>query len=299
MIEYHHDTALFHEALLYTEATTGFRAHLIEKDYFCSVILERLQGETSIPFFKGGTALSKIHAQFYRMSEDLDFSIPIEASSSRGERSQLVAPFKKWVDSLGKFIPTIEVVETLTGYNNSTQYIAKLCYTSALSGQPESIKLEIGLREPILDRVDHSFSAATLLLDPLRRRPAVEPIQVKALSCREAYAEKFRAALTRREPVIRDYYDIDYGHRKSLFKVDDLVFLGFVQSKLKIADEIAKINDDFLETLRRQIAPHLVPVLRESDLSDFDLDRAWQIVRHVAAATEDFSVVHQEEKTES
>jgi len=299
MIEYHHDTALFHEALLYTEATTGFRAHLIEKDYFCSVILERLQDEKNIPFFKGGTALSKIHAQFYRMSEDLDFSIPIEANSSRSERSQLVAPFKKWVDSLGKFIPIIEVVETLTGYNNSTQYIAKLCYTSALSGQPESIKLEIGLREPILDRVDHSFSATTLLIDPLRRRPAVEPIQVKALSCREAYAEKFRAALTRREPVIRDYYDIDYGHRKSLFKADDLVFLGFVQSKLKIADEIAKLNDDFLETLRRQIVPHLVPVLRESDLSDFDLDRAWQIVRHVAATAEDFSVVHQEEKTES
>jgi len=282
MIEYHHDTALFHEALLYTEATTGFRARLIEKDYFCSVILERLQNETSIPFFKGGTALSKIHAQFYRMSEDLDFSIPVEVNSSRSERSQLVAPFKKWVGSLGKFIPIIEVVETLTGYNNSTQYIAELRYTSALSGQPESIKLEIGLREPILDSVAHSFATATLLLDPLRRRPAVEPIQVKALSCREAYAEKFRAALTRREPAIRDYYDIDYGHRKSLFKVDDPVLLGFVQSKLKIADEIAKLNDDFLETLRRQIAPHLVPVLREQDLSDFDLDRAWRLVQHVA-----------------
>ena len=282
MIDYHHDTALFHEALLYTEATTGFRARLIEKDYFCSVILEQLQEVPSIPLFKGGTALSKIHARFYRMSEDLDFSIPVEVNCSRSERSRLVAPFKKWVDSLGSLIPSIEVVETLTGYNNSTQYIAKLRYPSALSGQSENIKLEIGLREPILDSADHPFAAATLLLDPLRRRPAVEPIQVQALSCREAYAEKFRAALTRREPAIRDYYDIDYGHRRSLFKVDDLVFLDIVRDKLKIADGVVKCNDDSLETLHRQIASHLIPVLQESDLSDFDLDRAWDIVRHVA-----------------
>jgi hypothetical protein len=188
---------------------------------------------------------------------------------------------------LGNSIPNIEVVETLTGCNNSTQYLAELRYTSTLSGQPESIKLEIGLREPILDRVGHPFPAATLLLDPLRRCPAVEPIQVQALSCREAYAEKFRAALTRREPAIRDYYDIDYGHRKSLFNVDDPVLVDFVRSKIKTIDGgIVKCNDDLLEILRRQIVPHLIPVLRESDLSDFDIDRAWRLVQHVAAGIE-------------
>ena len=287
MIDYHHDTTLFHEALLYTEAMTGFRGRLIEKDYFCSAILERLQHEANTLFFKGGTALSKIHARFYRMSEDLDFSIPVEAGCSRGERSRLIAPFKKWIDALGDSLPAIEVVDPLTGHNDSTQYTAELHYTSALSEQPESIKLEMGLREPILDHVVHLFPAATLLLDPLRRRPAVEPIQVQALSCREAYAEKFRAALTRREPAIRDYYDIDYGHRQSLFNVDDPVFLDFVRGKLKIVDdEIVRGNDDCLETLRRQIVPHLAPVLRESDLAAFDLDCVWQLVRHVAERTE-------------
>jgi len=283
MINYHHDTTLFHEALLYTEAMTGFRARLIEKDYFCSAILERLQQEVNTPFFKGGTALSKIHARFYRMSEDLDFSISVEVDCSRSKRSRLIAPFKKWISALDNSIPAIEVVATLTGHNDSTQYIAELGYTSAASGQSESIKLEIGLREPILDRVGHQFPAATLLLDPLRRRPVVEPILVQALSCREAYAEKFRAALTRQEPAIRDYYDIDYGNRQSLFDVDDPVFLDLVRSKLKIADDrIVKCNDNCLEILHRQIVPHLSPVLRESDLIDFDLDLAWQLVQHVA-----------------
>ncbi len=284
MIDYHLDAVLFREALLYTEATTGFRAHLVEKDYFCSVVLERLQEEANGLVFKGGTALSKIHARFYRMSEDLDFSIPVEPDCPRSKRSRLIAPLKKRIDALGNIIPGIEIVGSLTGHNNSMQYVADLHYTSVLSGQPESIKLEIGLREPVLDHVVHPFSAATLLLDPLRRQPAVEPISVRALSCREAYAEKFRAALTRRAPAIRDFYDIDYGNREALFEVDDPTFLALVRSKLSIAEGSMKHDSGSLETLRRQITPHLAPVLRESDLAAFDLDRAWRFVHHVAVA---------------
>lgn len=157
MIDYHLDTVLFHESLLYTEAVTGFRARQIEKDYFCSVILERLQNEATPPVFKGGTALSKIHASFYRMSEDLDFTISVESDCSRNKRSRLIAPLKKWIDTLKNLVPALEVVGTLMGHNNSTQYVAELRYGSVLSSQPETIKLEIGLRESILDHVEHPF----------------------------------------------------------------------------------------------------------------------------------------------
>ena len=52
-----------------------------------------------------------------------------------------------------------------------------------------------------------------MLTDPLHSRPVLEPIFVSVLSFRETYAEKFRAAITRRDPAIRDYYDIDYAVR--------------------------------------------------------------------------------------
>src|SRR5262245_44864651 len=70
---YHEDLRRFRDALTLTEAESGFSARLIEKDYYCSLLLLDLSG----PFeqglvFKGGTCLSKVHADFFRLSEDLD-----------------------------------------------------------------------------------------------------------------------------------------------------------------------------------------------------------------------------------
>lgn len=75
---HHHDPAFFTEAVAFTAARLGFVPTLIEKDYFCSVVLAYLAGvlkETLI--FKGGTCLTKVHAGFYRLSEDLDFTVPM------------------------------------------------------------------------------------------------------------------------------------------------------------------------------------------------------------------------------
>lgn len=67
---------------------TGFGSKLVEKDYFCSLVLAFLfQDEASTLVFKGGTALSKIHTEFYRLSEDLDFVIPLPSSAHRPLRS--------------------------------------------------------------------------------------------------------------------------------------------------------------------------------------------------------------------
>jgi hypothetical protein len=81
-----------------------------------------------------------------------------------------------------------------------------------VTGRAEFLKVEVGLREPALDPVEHK-PAHTMLTDPLHSRPVLEPIFVSVLSFRETYAEKFRAAITRRDPAIRDYYDIDYAVR--------------------------------------------------------------------------------------
>jgi len=85
-IDYHRDAVLFRSALGFTAAQTGFSERLIEKDYFCSVALADLcaSDDTEI-VFKGGTCLSKVHADFFRLSEDLDFSLstPIDVSAAK------------------------------------------------------------------------------------------------------------------------------------------------------------------------------------------------------------------------
>ena len=73
----HKDAEMFREALVLTRERTGFAERLIEKDYFCTALLEYLAPTANKLVFKGGTCLAKVHANFYRLSEDLDFVIPM------------------------------------------------------------------------------------------------------------------------------------------------------------------------------------------------------------------------------
>src|SRR3990170_1303742 len=91
------DVALFREALTYTAAETGFIARLIEKDYFCTVLLQYMAEERYGLVFRGGTCLAKVHSGFYRLSEDLDFLIPTPVDASRAERGRRVAASKEAV----------------------------------------------------------------------------------------------------------------------------------------------------------------------------------------------------------
>ena len=78
------DGELFLQALERTARDHGFAAALIEKDFFCSLILAALAAAApDYLLFKGGTCLSKVYTAFYRLSEDLDFSIPAETRSTR------------------------------------------------------------------------------------------------------------------------------------------------------------------------------------------------------------------------
>ena len=50
----------------------------------------------------------------------------------------------------------------------------------------------------------------------------------------EAYAEKFRAAMTRREPAIRDFFDLAYAVRDMALNTQDAEFISMVATKLAV-----------------------------------------------------------------
>ena len=87
----HEDPELFREAVTFTAAETAFVPRLIEKDYYCTVLLQYLAVAGGGLVFRGGTCLAKVHAQFYRLSEDLDFVIPTSADATRADRSRRAA----------------------------------------------------------------------------------------------------------------------------------------------------------------------------------------------------------------
>jgi len=280
---YHEDTNLFRGAIRFTSAETGFSERLIEKDYYCSVALQDLcPPDNSELVFKGGTCLSKAHTNFVRLSEDLDFAISTPAILSRSERSRRIRGFKEHLSGLSERRPCFRIDEALRGFNNSTQYACRLAYTSALTGQNDFIKVEVSVREPIVEPAK-PIAVTTLILDPFRNAAVVAPFNMRVLSMREAYAEKLRAAMTRREPMIRDFFDLDHAFLTRNIDTADAVLTKLLETKLSIpATEPVDISLEKLGHLRTQVETQLRPVLREPDFEKFDLDRAFGLVAQVA-----------------
>jgi len=283
-IRLHDDVALFREALTYTAAETGFIARLIEKDYFCTVLLQYLAADRYGLVFRGGTSLAKVHARFYRLSEDLDFVISTPGDASRAERRRRVGESKEGVAAMEEYLPGFRVSTALTGANDSTQYNAVLGYTSVLGHQEEAIKIEVSLREPLL-RPSIRGEAQTLLLDPISGSPLVPALPIPCLSKVEAMAEKLRAALSRREVAIRDFYDIDHAVRRLTLHVLEPDLVGLVKEKLAVpGNDPVDVSAARLAALRPQLDAQLRSVLRARDFADFDLERAFATVASVAAA---------------
>jgi predicted nucleotidyltransferase component of viral defense system len=269
-------------AIRFTAEETGFAPRLIEKDYFCSVILEAL-AEADVPLvFKGGTCLAKVHSGFFRLSEDLDFSIPTAPDSTRGDRSRAIAPVKAIVATLPKRIPGIEMLVPLEGHNASTQYNATLGYRSLLAPRTETIAIEIGLREPTLTPPERAH-VHTALLHWVQGGALLETFPVRCLTYTEAMAEKLRAALSRKEVAIRDFFDIDHAVRVAGLDVSGAELVRLLRAKLAVPGTGAiDVSSARLNDLRPQLDAHLRPVLRAREFEQFDLDRAFGIVRGVA-----------------
>src|SRR5262249_56720302 len=96
------------------------------------------------------TSLAKVHAGFYRLSQDLDFSIPMAAEASRTQRRRRTERIKHALAVLTDRLGIFRLIDPRQGANNSAQYAAVVGYDSLLSGQEEAIGIEVGLREPLL-----------------------------------------------------------------------------------------------------------------------------------------------------
>ncbi len=277
------DPETFKESLVYSEAKTGFTTSLIENDYFCSLVLYSFFSNETALVFKGGTCLSKAHVDFYRLSEDLDFIIPVSVDTRKAQRRAEMKNVKTIFDRLPEVIPGMEISGVLVGHNNSRQYIGYLGYQSAIIEKLVKIKVEIGLREPLLLPLEPQ-KASTLAVNPFTGLPLVPFFTVHSMALREMYAEKIRAAMTRKEPAIRDFFDLFHAvHTKGidLFAED---FLDMVTAKLEVrGNGPVDLSSKRKYELDLQLEGQLKPVLRPRDYAQFDLDKAFELVCKVAA----------------
>ena len=92
-----------------------------------------------------------------------------------------------------------------------------------------------------------------------------------------------RATLTRRDPAIRDFFDVENAVRQRLLQHLDADFLQFVRQKLAVTRDPVDTSSSKLTALKAQLETQLKPVLRKADYEAFILDRAIAIIEDVAA----------------
>jgi predicted nucleotidyltransferase component of viral defense system len=278
------DEELFRQSLERTARDYGFAAELIEKDVFSSLVLAVLATNTpESVLFKGGTCLSKVYMDFYRLSEDLDFSITVPLESSRAERRRLMKPVQALCERLPEYCPQLSVVDPMSGANQSRQYIQTLGYRSSITGGTARIKLEFGLREPILI-TPRLKPAGTLLVNPLTGQLVFPSFSIRVMALDELWAEKIRAALCRREPALRDFFDLD-----NRLDPTEQSFIALVGRKLAVhGTGPVNLSDKKFADLEQQKETDLKPLLRTREFEQFDLNRIWTALSALASRLKEF-----------
>ena len=264
----------FLAAVQYTAARFTFSDILVEKDFLCSLVLKYLYSNLDIKLvFKGGTLLSKVHTEFNRMSEDLDFAISMPRGVTRNQRSKSIKPIKELLNKINTKLPIFTIKQPLTGHNNSYQYRMELNYRSNLKNSYDKILIDIGMYDQLLIPAREAI-AKTLLMDPFSKNYKVDPFAIMGLHIQEAYAEKVRAALCRRELAIRDYYDLDYAIVNGIINFKNDAFLLLVKSKVQHETNLQNFNDPaVIKYLRNKIKSELESTLKKGGVAAFNLDR--------------------------
>ena len=272
----------FVKALERAAKKKGFLLPLLEKDYYLTLLLSQAHELAEDLVFKGGTCLNKIYYAYYRLSEDLDFSMKLpQYEATRGERRKCIQPVK---DKVVKFVEQFDMKLADAGNpgrNESKQYVYYFSYQSALRPAEGQIKFEIGLRFNPIDKIEKQQVHHTYT-HPFTGEPLFDGGKVACLSLNEIVSEKLRAAALRETIAPRDFYDLDFLFRNkfnlaekeviSLFKKkieEDGGDLDLAKYRINMGRKSAEIDD-----MRSRIEAELFDVLSPIERENFDLNKA-------------------------
>ena len=106
----------FTEAVQAVSRGLNISPALIEKDYYVTLVLKRINEEISGLIFKGGTSLSKCHKAINRFSEDIDLTLDSE-HLTEGQKKIVKPTIVKICEELGLTINNLENTRSRRDYN--------------------------------------------------------------------------------------------------------------------------------------------------------------------------------------
>ena len=263
---------------------------LIEKDFYLNILLSRLNFEEYA--FKGGTCLAKAYLDYFRFSEDLDFTF-INHKLWEGKSTKSIKKVcKEKIDAFGEQLKKVgfdfkfdksdrNFVEI---GNNNKLVTFKVYYDSVLTGKPSFIKIQINFLEKII------FTPQTRELNPLIKLNQFtkedqiyfkefldfyKTITMKVYDLKEIVTEKFRSILTRKAIKSRDAIDLLFIYQKFKIRPRDLLketkekLLYSINSYEKYKDNLILARDK-LQTLEFQYSEVRSLVIKPFNKDDFD-----------------------------
>jgi len=225
-----------------TAAIERVQPWTVEKDFYLTRLIWALaQIHGADLLLKGGTCLYKVDLGYRRMSEDIDLTLPGQPSEYQ---SLNVGPINKVASSLRELGAEVGVeLVNFDGerFERSSHAIWEARYRSAfLPHEKAVITVEAAIRplhlEPRKERLRQ--------LIPYELAPGYEDAFSWALAFSEVRAEKVRAAFTREEPAIRDFYDLG-------ILLENHADMGSPEFRVLVNNKLAEINTRPLEELPR------------------------------------------------
>ena len=218
------------------------RKDLIEKDIILHRLLSYLSDDRFFRenfLFKGGTCLIKSYLDYYRFSEDIDFTWKNQSVFKEMSQKQIRKYLSNVIDQIGESLEKTgldfisdksnrDYIE-LTGGNKTATF--KLWYDSEILKYKTFVKIQINFVEKILfptvRRELHSLLHKNKFQDiktvfPDEYREYSRGILLSAYDIKEILSEKIRAILTRRGSKARDFVDVYMIHKKYNLDIHDV-----------------------------------------------------------------------------
>jgi predicted nucleotidyltransferase component of viral defense system len=247
----------------------GLRETIVEKAYVLGWVLYGISRHPRVGrwVFQGGTCLKKCFFETYRLSEDLDFTIPEGEPYTLDSIESGLEEVVTWVETeTGIEFPAdgLEVKESVNKRGRTTLQ-AKATYSGP-----------IGLARKARQRVKFDLTQDEIIVDPPELRPVFHPYDdavlpaptVRTYSVNEVLAEKSRALYERRGRA-RDVDDVVHLSRSLREFVDAVAAAKALRAKFAykelppptVAVIIAQVDAEVLRTNWAQLLGHQLPVL--------------------------------------
>ena len=253
-------------AILDRSNTRDFDPFKFEKDFLLTLILIKFWEKYKDLVFKGWTCLNKVYFPYFRLSEDLDFVLDMEMG--RNARKTILKEYEEnFIKDLSMLGITLR--EERTKFDEYRLAMFTFEYQSIINQSSQTIKIDISLKGR-LSLWAKPGKIQSIFIDNVYEEPIFsQDHTINCIDLTESVAEKMRAALTRREPAIRDFFDIWYVRSFSDFDFERDEFRSLLRHKLAEVqyEYTLEINYDLL---RRQIETDLRPVLTDNYGFDFD-----------------------------